>query len=93
VEYEPRVYGASADELLDVVREAPEAVQTLMVVGHNPGIQDFAVWLAGSADGDALERADSKFATAALAVLEVPGAWGELAPGRAWMRVFAKPRG
>jgi phosphohistidine phosphatase len=91
--YDQRVYDASADDLLDVVAKAPEAVQTLLLVGHNPATQRLAVSLAGSADGDALERANSEFGTSALAVLAVPGAWAELEPGGARMREFAKPRG
>jgi phosphohistidine phosphatase len=93
VQYEPRVYGPSAGELRDVAAEAPDDVRTLLLVGHNPAIQDLAVGLAGSGDGDAREQADAKFGTAALAVLEVPGSWSELAPGGARMVAFAKPRG
>jgi phosphohistidine phosphatase len=93
VEYDRRVYDASADDLLDVATEAPTAVRTLLVVGHNPAIQELAVGLAGSADGDSLERAESKFGTSALAVLEVPGSWAKLVPGGARLLQFAKPRG
>jgi phosphohistidine phosphatase len=93
VEYEPGVYDASAFDLLEVVTEAPQAVRTLLVVGHNPAMQRLAVELAGSSDGDALERANTKFATAAVAVLQVPGEWAELTPGSARMTAFAKPRG
>jgi len=93
VTYDPRVYGGSPGELLDVVAEASVAVHTLLLVGHNPAMQRLAVGLAGSADGDALERANSDFGTSALAVLEVPGAWAELELGGALLREFAKPRG
>jgi phosphohistidine phosphatase len=91
--YDRRVYDASAADLLDVVAEAPEVVRSLMLVGHNPATQRLAVNLAGSADGDALERVNSEFGTSALAVLEVPGEWAELTPGGARLRQFAKPRG
>jgi phosphohistidine phosphatase len=93
VEYDRRLYGASADELLSVVHEAPEAVQTMLLVGHNPAMQRLALTLAGTADGDALERVDSDFGTSALAVLDVPGSWAELVPGGARLTTFAKPRG
>lgn len=60
--FEPRVYAASVQQLADVVGGAPEAARTLLVVGHNPGIEEFALTLAGadaSAGADAGADADS----------------------------------
>lgn len=91
--YEQRVYDASPGELIALVNETPEDVSTLLVIGHNPTMQQLAVSLAGESDGDALERARNDFGTAALAVLEVPGAWAELELGGAKLVEFAKPRG
>ncbi|WP_327360641.1 MULTISPECIES: SixA phosphatase family protein [unclassified Streptomyces] len=53
--YEVRLYGASAEELLSVVREIPAQVGTLMLIGHNPGVQELVLTLADEADGYALE--------------------------------------
>ena len=91
--YEQRVYDASPGELIALLNETPEDVRTLLVVGHNPTVQQLAVSLAGEADGDALERARSDFGTAALAVLELAGEWSDLEPGSARLVTFAKPRG
>jgi phosphohistidine phosphatase len=93
VEYDRRVYDASADDLLDVATQAPEAVQRLLMVGHNPATQAFAVNLAGSAEGDTLQQVEDDFGTSALAVLEVPSKWSELTTGGARLLQFAKPRG
>ena len=46
VNFEDRVYGASAAQLLDLARHAPPAVRTLLIVGHDPGIPGLAL-LAG----------------------------------------------
>ena len=61
-----RVYGASDRELLGVVRELPDDVHTVVVVGHNPGIEEVATLLTG-------ERV--LMATSALAVITVSGTW------------------
>ncbi|WP_431044796.1 SixA phosphatase family protein [Streptomyces sp. P1-3] len=93
VSYEPRLYAATAPALIDVVRETPAALGTLLLIGHNPGMQELTLRLAGDAVGDALERAEAKFPTSAIAVLAWHGTWSQLAPGRARLVRFAVPRG
>jgi phosphohistidine phosphatase len=90
VRIEPRVYEASADELLDLVRELPAEVDAALLIGHNPGIEDLTASLARP--GQALDRARDKFPTAALATLEFDAAWDRLAPGAAQLVAFVRPR-
>ena len=103
VTFDARIYGAAATDLLALVREVPPATRTLLLLGHNPAIEDLALLLAtapggaaepgpaGAAPGD-LERMRSKFPTAAIAVLESPGTWPGLAPGQARLTAFVTPR-
>lgn len=101
------VYQGSAMQLLDLIRRTPPAVRTLLLVGHDPAIQELALTLAattfhlsGAAPPDALDRkrADAldrmraKFPTAAIAVFEFPGNWDQLGPGKARMTDFVTPR-
>jgi phosphohistidine phosphatase len=104
VSFESRVYQASAARLLDLIREEPPAVKTLLVVGHDPAIHDLALILAGTAGSTgggagrdpaaqaALQRMRAKFPTAAVAVLELTGSWGRLGPGTARLAEFVVPR-
>ena len=81
----PRLYLAGADALADAVRKAPADARTAIVVAHNPGIGDFARWLApdGTAEGfgtgeariAALSSADwhTVDAGAALELVREPG--------------------
>lgn len=41
------LYLASAQELWDVISQTDDAVQTLMIVAHNPGLEDLATQCAG----------------------------------------------
>ena len=102
VSFEDRIYLASAGQLLDLARQAPRAVQTLLIVGHDPGIPGLALLLAGPAsptDGGsgiappaAFDRMGAKFPTAAIAVLELTGIWRQLGPGTAHLVSFVIPR-
>jgi phosphohistidine phosphatase len=93
--FEPRVYGATARELLDLARQTPSGVGTLLIVGHEPAMRDLTLELADtqpSNDGDdALQRVREKFPTAAIAVLTFTGDWQELAPGQARLADFVVP--
>ncbi|MFC7640606.1 SixA phosphatase family protein [Streptosporangium lutulentum] len=91
--YDERVYGASVHVLLDVVREVAEPVRTLLLIGHNPGLQELTLALAGEAASDAIERVEEKFPTSAIAVLTFEGSWPELAPASALLTDLAVPRG
>ncbi|MCX4785132.1 MULTISPECIES: SixA phosphatase family protein [unclassified Streptomyces] len=93
VVFEPRVYEASASALVSVVRDVPERRRTVLLIGHQPGVQDMVLSLAGDGDDEALTRARVKYPTAAVAVLMLPGTWARLAPGTATLTDFAVPRG
>jgi phosphohistidine phosphatase len=86
VELDERLYAADADELLDRLRELPDDVESVMLIGHNPGIHDLARLLTGSDD---LSR---KFPTAALATLSFDASWPELSPATADLAGFVRPK-
>ncbi|WP_225839120.1 histidine phosphatase family protein [Streptomyces sp. NK08204] len=94
VRYDRRLYGATAHEVLEVVRETPAEVETLLVIGHNPGLEDLVLQLAGDGLDDTLDRVRVKFPTSAIAVLAWRGTgWPALAPGVALLTSFTVPRG
>ena len=69
---DPRLYGAGAGELLDIIRAAAPDVTTLMYIGHNPAAQELATELLGRPVG---------LATAAVAVIGLAGPWADVGPG------------
>jgi phosphohistidine phosphatase len=93
VRVEPDLYGADAEEILEHLRGLDSAIDSAMVIGHNPGLEDLALLLAGDGDDAALAQLDAKFPTAALATLELGASpWAELAPGGAYLRSVVLPR-
>jgi phosphohistidine phosphatase len=88
---EADLYGASARSLLARLRLVPDTIGAVLLIGHNPGLQDLVLALA--APGDARRRVEEKFPTAALATLEYEGAaWDRLAPGAAELVGYVRPR-
>ncbi len=87
---EDGLYGATATELIDRLRAAPDDVRSVALIGHNPGIQDLALELAG--EGKELDRIREKFPTGALAVLGFDGPWRDLGAGAARLLSFVSPR-
>jgi phosphohistidine phosphatase len=69
--YDRRLYNASPETLLEVIREAGNTVERLLIVGHNPGLQHLLLHIAED-DGDGLrDEITSGFPTAALAELQL----------------------
>ncbi|MFJ9349169.1 SixA phosphatase family protein [Streptomyces sp. NPDC101237] len=94
VRLDGRVYAAGVPALLEVVREVPPEVETLLLVGHNPGLEQLVLELAGDGLDDTLERVREKFPTSAIAVLAWHGrAWTALEPGTALLTEVIVPRG
>ena len=91
VRIEPSVYSFDADALLQRLQQLPADVGSVMLIGHNPAMQELASLLA--AGGDRLDELRRGFPTAALAELDLGGgSWRELAPGTGRLTRFIVPR-
>jgi len=88
---EPELYGASAGALLERLRLVPDAVGSVLLIGHNPGLQQLAVVLAQPTPE--LRELEAKYPTAALAILafDRPN-WSELDQGTTELVSFVRPR-
>ncbi|MFG1294738.1 MULTISPECIES: SixA phosphatase family protein [Xanthobacter] len=90
---EPRIYDASATRLLALVREQPRQIHTLMLIGHNPGLEDLAATLVANGASPDIEKLREKFPTGALAVIDLPvDDWDATAPGSGRLDRFIIPR-
>ena len=89
---EDELYAASSRRLLERLRGVADDVSRVMVVGHNPGLEDLALLLVAQTDDAASRRMSTKFPTGALATLTFAGSWADLAPGTATLESFVVPR-
>jgi phosphohistidine phosphatase len=91
--YERRLYGADADELTDRLDELPDGEASVMLVGHNPGLQDLVLALAPAADPALVARVEAKFPTAAFATLDLAvDRWTAVQPGTGTLVAYVTPR-
>jgi phosphohistidine phosphatase len=91
--FDERLYGAPADTILRVIRETPADIETLLVIGHNPGLERLAGSFAKSGDADAIRRIEKKYPTAGLAVIELPvNDWKDAAPPAGRLELFVTPK-
>lgn len=89
----PSIYEAEPPAILAAIRNAPEASETLLVIGHNPGFENLAALLAPAGDGDALARLKEKYPTAGLAVIRFDVThWSDIAPGTGLLDAFVVPK-
>ncbi len=95
VSFDERVYGADQDELRNVLAGLPDAVRSVLVVGHAPTIPELTDTLADpdTSHPDALAALHSKFPTACMAVLSVAGPWASLTSDCATLTELTAPRG
>jgi phosphohistidine phosphatase len=95
--WDQRIYLASAATIADVIAAADDADDTLLLVGHNPGLEEFILGHVAD-DGQSQLRGDvaEKFPTAAMAVLDFAiDRWRDLAGSDAesgHLRRFIRPR-
>lgn len=91
VDYDPRLYLAPAETLLDLIRGAGEAHRRLLVVGHNPGMEQLALLLSRA--GALRDQVAAKYPTGALAQISLPAAhWRDVGQGDGALELFLRPR-
>jgi phosphohistidine phosphatase len=78
VRYEKGLYFGGRTEVFDLLRTVPDAVHTVLVVGHNPTMSEVSLLLIPDAqyDGQQVE-----LRTAGLAVHRFDGSWSDTEPG------------
>lgn len=82
--HDGRLYDTSAERLLTITQELPSKALTVVLVGHNPSLEDLLALLTG---------ADELLKTSTIAVMTTPTTWVE-SKARSWtLEVLTTPRG
>ena len=84
------IYLATPEELLYVLEDCPQQAQCVMMVGHNPGLEELLYYLV---NGSMTIPEDGKLMpTATLAILEMPDTWKNLQSGSAKLEFLTRHR-
>ena len=92
-QFEQSLYGASASTLLATVRAAPPSASCILLVCHNPGIQDLALILSEDSGGDRRRLIQRKVPAGAFIGLEFEGdSFDGVIPGTGAITHFLRPK-
>ncbi|HSI88685.1 MAG TPA: histidine phosphatase family protein [Pyrinomonadaceae bacterium] len=84
IRFDERIYEASPQALRQVASEADNSSESIMLVGHNPGIEGFIRMLTG-------ETVAAPTAALAVIVLDI-SAWADIAPGSGRLEALIRPK-
>lgn len=85
-----RIYAAELNTLLEVVRATPASTHRLLLVGHNPGVEELLSYLVGE---DIELPEDAKLLpTATLARVMIDCPWDRVSAGCAWLDSIIRSR-
>ena len=89
IEEEKELYHASKEEILNRIQKVPEKIQSLLIVGHNPGLEEFISWiLMGSRVSNPLKMTTCSFVQLASNI----SLWSELEPQTATLQLMIPGR-
>ncbi len=93
IEIERGLYLADVAELFARLRLVDDAVASVLVIGHNDGLHDFARAVAGRGEHALRERLASKFPTTALASIDLGKlSWKRLVAGSGALTGLVTPK-
>ncbi len=96
-DYRDALYLADTGKILATIQGLPVRTGTVMVIGHNPGLEELAAFLAREPvrrkERERRDVLEEKFPTAALAVLDFDiERWRDIQPGEGELVDFVRPR-
>lgn len=92
--WDRRIYLASAPTLFDVIRDLPDSAGSVLMSGHNPGLEELILDLVPDDGASPLrEDVEVKFPTASIAIIDLPiDHWAEVKPKIGRLESFVRPR-
>jgi phosphohistidine phosphatase len=93
IEFQEDLYLAGPGEMLDMVRSVPDAVESVLLVSHNPGTGMLADGLSGEGLRESVQSMRTGFPTAGLAIIELRvDRWKDVENGCGSLTEFVRPR-
>jgi len=92
-QFDQRLYLASTATLIEIVRAVPDAVERLLLVGHNPGLEELALRLSRRDEAGLRGEVEVKYPTGTVAEIELPVEhWADVAERSGRIVRFIRPR-
>jgi phosphohistidine phosphatase len=89
---EREIYGGAQRALWEQLWNLPESAKSVLLIGHNPALQDLALELAHADLNKLPASAGGKFPTGAMASFRFDGAWKALEPHGAVLASYITPK-
>ncbi|MES2270632.1 MAG: histidine phosphatase family protein [Pseudomonadota bacterium] len=92
--WDRRIYLASSAALIDVLHAMPDTADSVLMAGHNPGLEDLILDMVPDDGSNPLrDEVEEKFPTASLATLEFAvDHWKDADAKNATLVAFVRPR-
>ena len=93
IEFEEGLYLAGPGDMLELVQSVDDTVESVLLVGHNPGTGILAAALSGDGPEESIHLMRAKCPTAGLAIIELSvDRWKEAVSGCGTLKEFVRPR-
>ncbi len=90
-EFEQGLYLCPAAALHRRLTQLPKSAETALIVGHNPGLHEAALFYCGGGEDDVVSQLRLDFPPAAMAILRFSQDWGSLSAGSGYLQAFVTP--
>lgn len=91
--WERRLYLAPVDDLIEIIQATPDGVERLLLVGHNPGLEDLVLALVPAGSEGPRAIVAEKYPTASVAEIRLAvESWADVGEGRGALLRFTRPR-
>ena len=90
VVFKKDLYLAGRSTLVNVLRAVPGCLESVLLVAHNPGMDELVEWLVS--EPPPLSESGKLMTTAAIAMFSLQGDWAGLKQGRASLQQLMRPR-
>lgn len=75
VEQAAKLYLSGVSDIFSIVNGIDPEISTALIVGHNPGLQQFCVMLAGTGDKKKFRVMKNNFPPPSMAVFDIAAPW------------------
>ena len=87
------LYDATPHAIFALIKEAPSAAHSLLIIAHNPGLHEVALMLIATGDIEARARLREKLPTAGLIIIDFAfDDWSKLHPQSGRLERFVSPK-